>query len=58
VAWKRAFDELYGIRVDIGEVTDAGMTDPDVGAKTFEAVLHRKSAHQRRSTPAGPGPRR
>jgi phosphoglycolate phosphatase len=42
VAWKRAFDELYGIPADIGEFTDAGMTDPDVGAKTFEAVLHRQ----------------
>jgi phosphoglycolate phosphatase len=42
VAWKRAFDELYGIPADIGEYTDAGMTDPDVGAKTFEAVLHRE----------------
>src|ERR671911_850353 len=42
VAWRRAFEELYGIPADIGEYTDAGMTDPDVGAKTFEAVLHRK----------------
>jgi phosphoglycolate phosphatase-like HAD superfamily hydrolase len=42
VAWKQAFTELYGIPADIGEFTDAGMTDPDVGAKTFEAVLHRK----------------
>jgi phosphoglycolate phosphatase len=42
VAWKRAFDELYGIPADIGEFTDAGMTDPDVGARTFEAVLHRR----------------
>jgi phosphoglycolate phosphatase len=42
VAWKRAFQELYGIPADIGEFTDAGMTDPDVGAKTFEAVLHRQ----------------
>ncbi len=41
VAWKRAFEELYGIPADIGEHTDAGMTDPDVGAKTFEAVLGR-----------------
>lgn len=37
-----AFDELYGIPADIGEFTDNGMTDPDVGRKTFEAVLHRK----------------
>jgi len=41
VAWKRAFEELYGIPADIGRYTDAGMTDPDVGAGTFEAVLHR-----------------
>jgi phosphoglycolate phosphatase-like HAD superfamily hydrolase len=42
VAWRRAFEELYGIPADIGQYTDAGMTDPDVGAKTFEAVLHRE----------------
>jgi phosphoglycolate phosphatase len=47
VAWKRAFDELYGIPADIGEFTDAGMTDPDVGAKTFAAVLGREpTAHE------------
>jgi phosphoglycolate phosphatase len=40
-AWKRAFHELHGIPADIGKFTDAGMTDPDVGATTFEAVLHR-----------------
>src|SRR5215218_6872235 len=46
-AWRRAFDDLYGIPADIGEFTDTGMTDPDVGAKTFEAVLHRKpTAHE------------
>jgi len=42
VAWKRAFEELHGIPADIGQFTDAGMTDPDVGAKTFEAVMHRE----------------
>jgi len=42
VAWKQAFEELYGIPADIGQFTDAGMTDPDVGAKTFEAVMHRE----------------
>jgi phosphoglycolate phosphatase len=47
VAWRRAFEELHGIPADIGEFTDAGMTDPDVGARTFEAVLHRKpTAHE------------
>jgi phosphoglycolate phosphatase-like HAD superfamily hydrolase len=42
VAWKQAFEELHGIPADIGEFTDAGMTDPDVGAKTFEAVMNRE----------------
>ncbi len=42
VAWKQAFQELHGIPADIGEFTDAGMTDPDVGAKTFEAVMQRE----------------
>ena len=42
VAWRRAFQDLHGIPADIGQFTDAGMTDPDVGARTFEAVLHRK----------------
>ena len=40
-SWRLAFDELYGIPADIGEFTDTGMTDPDVGRKTFKAVLHR-----------------
>jgi phosphoglycolate phosphatase len=39
VSWRRAFEELYGIPADIGEFTDAGMTDPDVGRKTFAAVV-------------------
>jgi phosphoglycolate phosphatase len=41
-SWRKAFDELYGIPADIGEFTDTGMTDPEVGRKTFEAVLHRQ----------------
>ncbi len=40
-SWRLAFDELYGIPADIGQFTDTGMTDPEVGRKTFEAVLHR-----------------
>jgi phosphoglycolate phosphatase len=41
-SWRLAFDELYGIPADIGAFTDAGMTDPEVGRKTFESVLGRK----------------
>jgi phosphoglycolate phosphatase len=38
-SWRRAFDELYGIPADIGQYTDAGMTDPEVGRLTFAKVL-------------------
>jgi phosphoglycolate phosphatase-like HAD superfamily hydrolase len=41
-SWRLAFDELYGVPADIGKFTDAGMTDPDVGRRTFLAVLHRE----------------
>jgi phosphoglycolate phosphatase len=41
VAWRRAFDRLYGIPADIGEFTDAGMTDPEVGRLTFANVIGR-----------------
>ena len=40
-SWRMAFDELYGIPADIGEFTDTGMTDPEVGRLTFKAVLER-----------------
>jgi phosphoglycolate phosphatase len=41
-SWRLAFDELYGIPADIAKFTDTGMTDPDVGRRTFQAVLHRE----------------
>jgi phosphoglycolate phosphatase len=40
-SWRLAFQELYGVPADIGEFSDAGMTDPDVGRRTFQAVLRR-----------------
>jgi len=39
VAWRLAFEELYGIPADIGAFSDAGMTDPEVGRKTFTSVI-------------------
>jgi phosphoglycolate phosphatase len=45
-SWRLAFDELYGIPADIGQFTDTGMTDPDVGRRTFQAVLHRDPERQ------------
>ena len=41
-SWREAFQELYGVPADIGEYTDAGMTDPEVGRRTFEKVIGRK----------------
>jgi phosphoglycolate phosphatase len=42
VAWRRAFEDLYGIPADIGKYTDAGMTDPEVGRLTFTNVIGRE----------------
>jgi phosphoglycolate phosphatase-like HAD superfamily hydrolase len=42
VAWRLAFDELYGIPADIGRFTDSGMTDPEVGRRTFANVIGRE----------------
>jgi phosphoglycolate phosphatase len=47
VAWRLAFLELYGIPADIGQFSDAGMTDPEVGRLTFASVIgHEPSAHE------------
>jgi phosphoglycolate phosphatase len=43
-SWRRAFEELYGIPADIGQYTDTGMTDPDVGRLTFVGALGREPA--------------
>jgi phosphoglycolate phosphatase-like HAD superfamily hydrolase len=40
-SWRYAFDELHGIPADIGQFTDAGMTDPVVARRTFKAALGR-----------------
>jgi phosphoglycolate phosphatase len=42
LAWRRAFEELYGIPAEIGQFSDAGMTDPEVGFRTFVAVIGRE----------------
>ncbi len=41
-AWALAFDEVYGTKVDISRFSDLGMTDPEVGALSFEALMGRK----------------
>jgi phosphoglycolate phosphatase len=41
-SWRLAFQELYGVPADIGQYTDAGMTDPEVGRLTFVKVIGRE----------------
>jgi beta-phosphoglucomutase-like phosphatase (HAD superfamily) len=41
-SWRLAFKELYRVPADIGQFAEAGMTDPDVGRKTFVGVLGRE----------------
>ena len=40
-SWRWAFEKLHGIPADIGEHSEAGMTDPVVGRSTFRNVLRR-----------------
>ena len=40
-AWKRAFEELHGTPLDIREVTESGMTDPEVGRVALRNILGR-----------------
>lgn len=45
-AWRHAFEWLHGIPADIGQFTEAGMTDPEVGRQTFVRVLGRAPTEQ------------
>ena len=45
-AWRHAFERLHGIAADIGQFTEAGMTDPEVGRQTFVRVLGRDPTEQ------------
>ena len=41
-AWALAFDEVHGVKVDISQFSDLGMTDAEVAVKSFQAVMGRK----------------
>jgi phosphoglycolate phosphatase-like HAD superfamily hydrolase len=53
VAWQRAFEELYGIKANVAEHTDAGMTDPEIAAIIFREVIGREGAQEERSKAIG-----
>jgi phosphoglycolate phosphatase len=41
-SWRWAFEKLHGILADIGEFSEAGMTDPTVARSTFRGVVGRE----------------
>jgi phosphoglycolate phosphatase len=38
-SWRHAFEVLHGVPADIGQFTDAGMTDPTVARLTFRSAV-------------------
>jgi phosphoglycolate phosphatase len=42
IAWRLAFEEIYGLPADVGKYSDAGMTDPEVARLTFASVIGRE----------------
>ena len=52
-AWKRAFVELYGNPLDIREVTESGMTDPEVGRVALQNILGRDPEPRELATAMG-----
>jgi phosphoglycolate phosphatase len=49
-SWRHAFEELHGIPADIGQYTNAGMTDPLVARLTFEKAVGRVPSPQELAT--------
>jgi phosphoglycolate phosphatase len=45
-SWTLAFEDLYGIPADIGEFTEGGMTEPEVGRLTFRNVIGREPTRE------------
>ncbi len=41
-AWRRAFAELHGVEVDVGDYTGKGVTDPVVGLTSFRGAIGRE----------------
>jgi phosphoglycolate phosphatase len=53
VAWRRAFEELHGAPLDIREVTESGMTDPEVGRVALRNILGRDPDRRELATAMG-----
>jgi len=53
VAWQRAFAELYRVEANVGERTDAGMTDPEIAAIVFREAVGREGTPEERAKAIG-----
>jgi phosphoglycolate phosphatase len=53
IAWQRAFTELHGVEANVGEHTDAGMTDPEIAAIIFREVIGREGTQEERAKAIG-----
>ena len=45
-AWKRAFEELQAVEVDVPAVTGKGVPDPEVGRLVFEKAIGREPTEE------------
>jgi phosphoglycolate phosphatase len=45
-AWKRAFEELHGVDVDVPAVTGKGVPDPEVGRVVFKSAIGREPTEE------------
>src|SRR5512134_3342183 len=45
-AWKRAFEELHDVDVDVPAVTGKGVPDPEVGRVVFKNALGREPTEE------------
>jgi phosphoglycolate phosphatase-like HAD superfamily hydrolase len=41
VSWRRAFEELFGMATDVGELPESGISDPDLARLLFRDVTGR-----------------
>jgi phosphoglycolate phosphatase-like HAD superfamily hydrolase len=53
VAWRKAFEELHGRPLDIREVTESGMTDPEVARVALRNILGRDPDRRELATAMG-----
>lgn len=53
LAWRRAFEELYGVEANVAEHTDAGMTDPEIVRIVFREAVGREGSQAERAKAVG-----